>query len=307
MTPTTRLGRSWGRVVSRAGDVTRRGARRWRYRRRPRLAAPPPTPVEVSVAEGVVELRLAAGDRRNVLGRETIDRIEEVVANPPAGARVIAITAEPPDFSAGYDLLEASRTDPSSLIAHEGNFAALRASRLPVVVALSGNVIGGGLELALLGDVRIATPDTRFSIPASRMGLVYSESGARLVVDAFGASVARTMFLSAATVSCETALALGVVSIVVGREQLRAEALATAREIASWPEVATSGNRRLLDVVTGRAAWDAAALREASFAPRGPLAATIERFVERRARRAGTVPVVPAEPYVASGARGDPD
>ncbi|HQU26787.1 MAG TPA: enoyl-CoA hydratase/isomerase family protein [Acidimicrobiales bacterium] len=305
MTPTTRLGRSWGRVAARVGDASRRGARRWRDRRRPRLAVPPPTPVEVSAADGVVELRLAGGDRRNVLGRETIARIEEVVANPPAGARVIVITAEPPDFSAGYDLLEASRTAPSSLIAHEGNFAALRSSRLPVVVALSGNVIGGGLELALLGDVRVATPDTRFSIPASRMGLVYSESGTRLVVDTFGASVARSMFLSAATVSCETALSLGVVSLVVGREQLRAQALATAREIASWPEVATSGNRQVLDVVTGRAAWDAVALREASFAPRGALEATIQRFVERRARRAGTAPDVSAEPYVESGARGD--
>ncbi len=305
MTPTTRLGRSWGRVVARVGDASRRGARRWRYRRRPRPAAPPPTPVEVTVADGVVELRLAAGDRRNVLGRETIDRIEEVVANPPAGVRAIAITAEPPDFSAGYDLLEASRTDPSSLIAHEGNFAALRSSRLPIVVALSGNVIGGGLELALLADVRIATPDTRFSIPASRMGLVYSEAGTRLVVEGFGASVARSMFLAATTVSCERALALGVVSLVVGREQLRAEALATAREIASWPEVATSGNRRVLDVVAGRTSDDAAGLRQASFAPRGPLATTIERFVERRARRAGTVPPAPAEPSVASGVRGD--
>ncbi len=304
MSPTTRLGRSWGRVVSRVG-ASRRGARRWRHPRRPHPATPPPTPIEVSVVEGVVELRLAAGDRRNVLGRETIDRIEEVVANPPAGARAIVITAEPPDFCAGYDLLEASRVDPSSLIAHEGNFAALRASRLPVVVALSGNVIGGGLELALLGDVRVATPDTRFAIPASRMGLVYSAAGARLVVDAFGESVARSMFLSAATVSCETARALGVVSVVVGREQLRARALAMAHEIASWPQVATSGNRRVLDVVTGRAAWDVAGLREASFAPRGPLAATIQRFVERRARRAGTVPAVPSEPYAASGARGD--
>ncbi len=303
MTSTTRLSRSWGRVVARVGDTSRRGARRWRDRRRPTLAVPPPTPVEVSVADGVVEIRLAGGDRRNVLGRETVARIEEVVANPPAGARAIAITAEPPDFSAGYDLLEASRTDPSSLIAHEGNFAALRSSRLPVVVALSGNVIGGGLELALLGDYRVATPDTRFAIPASRMGLVYSEAGVRLVVDAFGASVARSMFLAAATVSCETALSLGVVSLVVGRDQLRGQALAMAREIASWPDVATSGNRRVLDVVTGRATWDAAALRAASFAPRGALAATIQRFAERRARRTGAAPEALAEPYAASGVR----
>lgn len=304
MTSPTRLGRSWGRVVARAGDASRRVARRG-YRRRPRLAVPPPTPVLVSVADGVVELRLAAGDRRNVLGRETIERIEQVVANPPPGVRVIAITAEPPDFSAGYDLLEASRTDPSSLIAHGDNFAALRTSRLPVVVALSGNVIGGGLELALLGDVRVATPDTRFAIPASRMGLVYSEAGARLVVDAFGASVARAMFLAGTTVSCESALALGVVSVVVGRDQLRSATLTTAREIAAWPEVATSGNRRVLDVVTGRARDDAAALRAASFAPRGPLAETIQRFVERRALRAGTPPASSSEPYVASGLRTD--
>lgn len=294
MTPSTRLGRSWGRVTARVGDQSRRLRRRWADRRRTRLAVPPVTAVQVSAVDhGVLELRLSAGDRRNVLGRATITQIEQIVADPPEGARVLVITAEPPDFSAGYDLIEASRGDASALIANEDNFLALRTSKLPIVVALSGNVIGGGLELALLGDVRLATPDTRFAIPASRMGLVYSERGVELVTEAFGNSLARAMFLAATTVSCETALTLGVVTEVVSREELREEALRVGREIASWPTVSTSGNRQVLDVVGRRADWDAVALRVASFAPGGAMLATIRDFVERRSHR--VKPVASAE------------
>ena len=52
-------------------------------------------------------------------------------------------------------------------------------------------VVGGGLELALSADLRLASPDTRFSIPAARLGLVYSAEGARLLVDELGAAVAQ--------------------------------------------------------------------------------------------------------------------
>lgn len=283
MSPTTRMGRSVTLLRSRAGDRLRRSTKWINDRRRERLAFPPATPIEVErVVAGVLEIRLADGARRNVLGRSTIDRIDELVANPPHGTKVIVITAEPPDFCAGYDFVEASRGDADKLIAHELNFAALRSSLLPIVVALHGNVIGGGLELALLADVRVASVETKFAIPASKLGLTYSENGVRLVVDAFGQSVARSMFLGGHVVTAEMALSMGVVSEIVSREQLRAQTLELATAMADWSSEASSGNRQVLDVVAGRIARDTDALHMASFASNGVLAGTIAAFTARR-------------------------
>jgi len=233
------------------------------------------------LVHGMLEIRLAGGERRNVLGRSTIDRIDEVVATPPRGTKVIVITAEPPDFCAGYDIVEASRGDVDQLMAHERNFAALRSSMIPIIVAIQGNVIGGGVELALLADVRIATSDVKFAIPASKLGLVYSEAGAKLVVDAFGESVARSMFLSGRVVDAEQAMTMGVVSQIVAEGQLRYEALNLAAAIASWSPLATSGNRQILDVISGRIEADTGALHQSSFARHGALADNIAEFIAR--------------------------
>jgi len=218
-----------------------------------------------------------------VLGRSTISAIEEFVANPPASTRVIVITGEPPDFCAGYDFVEASNSEPLDLVAHESNFAVLRESRIPIIAALQGNVIGGGLELALSADIRIASPEVRLAVPASKLGLVYSEAGIRLVVDAMGQSLARAMFLAGLVLDGEAALSAGVVSEMVGREQLRERALATATEMASWSEAASSGNRQILDHVAGRVVVDANELHVQSFARDGQLRRTIHDFVTRRA------------------------
>jgi enoyl-CoA hydratase/carnithine racemase len=279
--------------VSSARMSTRvRRSTKWARRRRPRLKAPPATKVSAEdVHHGVLEIRLMAGERRNVLGRTTIDEIERLVGGPPHGTKVIVITAEPPDFCAGYDFIEASNNHPESLIAHEDNFRALRSSPIPIVVALQGNVIGGGVELALSADIRIASPETRLAIPAGKIGLVYSEAGIRLVVETLGDSVARALFLAGREINADAALAMGIVTEVVGREQLRERALELGANIASWSATAATGNRQILDVIAGRISADTDALHALSFEPRSDLSTSIANFVARRSRT--VTPIVP--------------
>lgn len=262
-----------------------RRSTKWMRRGGPRLVAPPATKVGAETFhDGVFEIRLTGGDRRNVLGRSTIDEVERLVVDPPHGTKVIVITAEPPDFCAGYDLVEASNNHPESLIAHEDNFKVLRSSPIPIVVALLGNVIGGGVELALSADIRIASPETRFAIPAGRIGLIYSEAGIRLVVDTLGDSVARALFIGGRELTADDALAMGLVIEVVGREQLRERALELGANIASWSATAATGNRQILDVIAGRISADTGALHAISFEPKSDLLASIANFVARRSR-----------------------
>ena len=247
----------------------------------------PSTPVRVlRHPDGVIELVLADGARRNVLGRSTISAIEEAVFAPPQGTRVIVLSAEDPDFCAGYDLREAAGGDAESLIAHESNFESLRLAKVPIIAALQGNVIGGGLELALVADVRIATPEMKMSIPANRLGLVYSLPGVRLLVDELGESMTRSMLLAGKVLDAAEAKNTGLVAEICDSEHLHGRALELAATMAAWPPEATAGNRRVLDVVVGRIEDDAAALRQASFRPGGRLAGSISRFapVPRRRR-----------------------
>lgn len=244
--------------------------------------AEPTAVTAVRHGDGVFEIRLAGAARRNALGREAIDAIESLASVPPLGTRVILITAEGPDFCAGYDLFEASRTGAERLIAHPGNFSFLKRAGVPVIAVLHGNVIGGGLELALAADIRLASADTRFAIPANRLGLIYSEEGVRLLVSELGESVTRAMLLGGMTLSAEEARAKGVVAEIVAAVDLETRALELARTITAWPALATSGNRRVLDAVVGRIAEDLVALRRTSFVEGGDLSLTIERFVNRR-------------------------
>jgi hypothetical protein len=100
--------------------------------------------------------------------------------------------------------------------------------------------------------------------------------------------MARSMFLGGRVVTAEDALNLGVVSVIVGREQLRNEALELAAGIASWSSEATSGNRQVLDVIAGRIDVNTEELHQLSFDPKGALAESIAQFV---ARRTGTTHV----------------
>jgi enoyl-CoA hydratase/carnithine racemase len=213
-----------------------------------------------------------------------------LVASPPPDAKVILITAEPPDFCAGYDLFDAYATGAEPLIAHEANFRQLRISTLPVVAALHGRVIGGGIEMALAADVRLGAPDTLMSIPAAKLGLVYSATGLRLLVDELGESIVRAMVLGGRRLTAVDALAVGGLSEIVPLGDLRDHSLALASTIASWPASATANNRRVLDVISGRVEGDTAALRKAGFSEGGALATRIEQFV---AEHGGARPIIP--------------
>lgn len=233
------------------------------------------------VSGGVLDIHLSGGRRRNVLGRATIARIEQLVSIPPEGTRSILFSAEGPDFCAGYDLLEASEGDPLDLLANEERFASLRLSKVPIVAALHGNVIGGGMELALLADIRLAAPDVKFAIPASKLGLIYSEAGIRLIVNSVGENIARALLLGGREINADGALSIGLITEIVSRDCLEARSLEVAKEVASWSPLATSGNRELLDFVVGRSSRVNRELRAAISAPESELRINIKSFLNK--------------------------
>ena len=132
-------------------------------------------------AEGVVRLRIANPERRGALDHEILDALAETV--PSLDAPCLLLTGTGKVFSAGYDLgnLEGQEFEQAAekLVAHPFHSAieALDAYPYPVVAALNGHAIGGGLELAVTCDIRLAARQAKLGMPPAKLGLIYSHTG----------------------------------------------------------------------------------------------------------------------------------
>jgi enoyl-CoA hydratase/carnithine racemase len=227
-------------------------------------------------ADHVARLTIANPAKRNALDHEMLDALASTL--PELEARCLLVTADGPVFSAGYDIGDLPRAEfadrAEALVAHpfHAAIAALEAFPYPAVAALNGAAIGGGLELAVTCDLRIAAEDAKLAMPPARLGLVYSHTGLRKFLDAIGAARTRELFFTARSVSARTALQWGLVNDVVASEELAERAVAYAAEIAAHSPLSLRGNKRALrELLAAQGGLDPAierelvALREACF------------------------------------------
>ena len=102
----------------------------------------------------------------------------------------------------------------------------------PLIALIEGYCIGGGLATALAADIRFATPDSRFGIPAARLGLGYEYEGLAKLARIVGPARARDIMFSARFMAAEEARDMGLVNFLVGRESIETEVIDYARTIA---------------------------------------------------------------------------
>ena len=201
-------------------------------------------------AEHVARLTIDNPAKRNALDHEILDAFAATL--PELDARCLLVTAGGPVFSAGYDIGNLPREQfaerAEALVAHPFHEAieALDAYPFPSVAALNGHAIGGGLELALTCDLRVASEEARLGMPPARLGLVYSHTGLRRFVDAIGAPRTRELFFTARNISARTALQWGLVNEVVDADELEARGVEYAARIAANAPLSLSGNKRTL-------------------------------------------------------------
>ena len=201
-------------------------------------------------AEHVARLTIDNPAKRNALDHEILDAFAATL--PELDARCLLVTAAGPVFSAGYDIGNLPREQfadrAEALVAHPFHEAieALDAYPFPSVAALNGHAIGGGLELALTCDLRVASEEARLGMPPARLGLVYSHTGLRRFVDAIGAPRTRELFFTARNISARTALQWGLVNEVVDADEVEARGVEYAARIAANAPLSLSGNKRTL-------------------------------------------------------------
>jgi enoyl-CoA hydratase len=201
-------------------------------------------------AEGVTLLRIERPQRRGALSEEILEALCRAFS--AAGDGCIVLTGTGEYFSAGYDLSAIGEPiDPDvadATIAPETVPALdeLRACRVPVLAALNGPALGGGLELALGCDVRFAVPGAYLAAPAGRLGLVYSPGGLERLLAGLPATVVAELFVLGRRLEAPRAHALGVVSEVVAPEELERVVVDAAGEILAQSPAAVRANARAL-------------------------------------------------------------
>jgi len=210
-------------------------------------------------AGGVVRLTISNPAKRNALDHPILDAITATLAelapapaSLPSAAHCVVITGAHGMFSAGYDIGEIPEDEfeqrAEQLVAHPFTEAidALEAFPFPTLAVLSGHTIGGGLELALACDLRVAAEPIRLGMPPAKLGLVYSHTGLRRFIDAIGAARTRELFLLGRYIDASTALAWGLVNRVVAGDELDSVALDLASELAGNAPLAQAGNKRVI-------------------------------------------------------------
>jgi enoyl-CoA hydratase/carnithine racemase len=250
-------------------------------------------------AENVVRLTIANPAKRNALDHPILDAISSTLSSLAAGeeARCVLLTGAGGMFSAGYDIGEIPDEEfeerAERLVAHPFTEAidALEAYPNPTLAVLPGHTIGGGLELALACDLRIAKQDIKLGMPPAKLGLVYSHTGLRRFIDAIGAPRTRELFLLGSHIDAATALAWGLVNRIAPAERLEALGLQIAAELAGNAPLSQRGNKRVIAALLAQegtldpqTAVELIELRKDSFASKD-MREGIRAFAEKRKPR----------------------
>jgi len=199
-------------------------------------------------APHLTRLRISNPAKRGALDHEILDTLAETVRG--LEARCLIITGDGTMFSAGYDIGNldeqnfAERSE--KLVAHPFHDAleAVEGYEYPVVAALNGHAIGGGLELALTADIRIATTGIKLGMPPAKLGLIYSHTGLKKFIDIIGVAHTNELFFTGRNIDAERAAAIGLVNHVV--DDAEEVALSLAAEIAANAPISLKGNKRII-------------------------------------------------------------
>lgn len=201
--------------------------------------------------EGVVRIRVSNPEKRGALDHEILDAITETVQSQDA--RCLVITGDGPVFSAGYDI--GNFTDESAfadaaerLVAHPFTDAieALERYPFPVIAAINGHAIGGGLEMAVTCDLRIAARGVKMGMPPAKIGLIYGHTGLRRFVEVCGLPNTNELFFTGRNVDADRAYDMGLVNQVVEPDDLERAVRSVAEEIAANSPLSLAGNKRIL-------------------------------------------------------------
>jgi enoyl-CoA hydratase/carnithine racemase len=183
-------------------------------------SSPAPGRLDVALDGNVVRVRIVNPARYNAMSLSMWEDLARALgeAGNREGARAVVLAGDGDRaFVSGADISEfaSQRKDPGQVARYDaavaGAMRALSACPLPVIAAIRGICMGGGMALALACDLRYCTLGSRFRMPAGRLGLGYAMEGLKRMRDTLGAARAADLFMTARTLDGQEAARIGLV------------------------------------------------------------------------------------------------
>jgi enoyl-CoA hydratase/carnithine racemase len=208
-------------------------------------------------AEAVARLRIDSPEKRNALDHEVLDALAEELPKLERGIeiRCLILTGTGKMFSAGYDIGEipdeSFERDAEALVAHPFTAAleVLAAHPWPVVAAINGHCLGGGLELALTCDLRLCATSAKLGMPPAKLGLIYGHTGLRKFIGIIGVARTKELFLTGRNITADRAEEIDLVHEVVGDDEVEAASIELAAEIAANAPLSMKGNKYVIETL----------------------------------------------------------
>ncbi len=190
----------------------------------------------VETVSDIATVTINRPEKRNAMNDALIDELDQFFSKPPKDIKAVILTGSGGHFCAGLDLEEHEQRQPIDGVHHSRNWHRvsdqIEFGGLPVVSALTGAVIGGGLEIAASTHVRIAEPSVRFQLPEGRRGIFVGGGATVRVGRILGPDRMREMMLTGRSYGADDAVALGLAHYSVGENEALPLAQKLARKIA---------------------------------------------------------------------------
>ena len=210
--------------------------------------------LQYSETEFVATVRLNRPEKKNSLNaqmRQEMERLLREVAEN-SNIRAVILTGGEEIFCAGADISEMTGTaNAESSYKHAREFQVLfdqvESLPQPVIAAVSGYALGGGCELALAADFRIASENARFGLPEIKIGAFPGGGGTQRLTRLVGVAKAKEMILTGDPITAQEALAIGLVMKVASKEGYLEEASSFAAKLAALPRLALQASKMLIN------------------------------------------------------------
>ena len=193
--------------------------------------------VALEMKDAVAVVRLCRPTKRNALSDALIEALRDVFQNLPSQARAAVVHGEGDHFCAGLDLSELKERDAGEGVHHSRSWHvaldAVQFGRVPVIAALHGAVVGGGLELASASHIRVADDSTFYALPEGTRGIFVGGGGSVRIPKLIGVSRMTDMMLTGRVYNAQDGERLGFAQYLVPQGQSLSKALELAQRIAT--------------------------------------------------------------------------
>ena len=248
-------------------------------------------PVNYELRDGIAWVGLNRPGKRNAINEALLAEFDLAVRRGQEDARVMVVFGHGPCFSAGLDLIEHRARQPQQVYdtsrAWHATLSSLRQGRIPVIAAMHGAVIGGGLELAAACHIRVADETAFFALPEGVHG-IYAGGGASVyVARLIGASRMTDMMLTGRVIDAAAAERTGLVQYVAPQGGANSKADDLARKVAAMAPLTVLGVLHALPRIQDMSEADGLFVESlmCAFSQAGSEAGTrLAEFVEKRGR-----------------------